>query len=115
FARELKAMVPKSVLAGAEFLAFLPGRDPQVFAATPGYLVVNDTALSLYGGMLGRNVGHDHLVTPVAVLEEIVDPLFLHQPAGEIEVGLAVLNAIIPLVVGGRQFVADIKPDKQLA
>src|SRR4026207_1530308 len=31
----------------------------------------------------------------VRVLEEIIDPLLLHQPADEIEVGFLVLNAMI--------------------
>ena len=38
----------------------------------------------------------------VAVLEEVIDPFLLHQPAGEIEVGFAVLNAIIARIISSR-------------
>lgn len=43
---------------------------------------------------VGR-VGHDHGVIAVGVGEEVEDPFLLHQPAGEVEVGLAVLDAVI--------------------
>src|SRR3954451_5315794 len=32
--------------------------------------------------------------------EEVVDSLFLHEPAGEVEVGLSVLDAVIAWFVG---------------
>ena len=39
-------------------------------------------------------VGEDQRVLAVGMLEEIIDAVFLHQPADEIEIRLAVLDAI---------------------
>ena len=44
--------------------------------------------------MAGLAVGQDQRVLAVGMLEEIIDPIFLHQPANEIEIRLAVLDAI---------------------
>ena len=46
-------------------------------------------------GMALRGIRQDHLVRPVRVLEEVVNPLLLHQPRGEGEVAFAVLHAIV--------------------
>ena len=54
-------------------------------------------------------------MTAIGVLEEVVDPLLLHEPAGEIEVGFTVLNAIIALIVGSRYLVRDVQSRKHLA
>ena len=42
-----------------------------------------------------RRVGDDHLVGVGRVLEEVVDAFLFHQPGGEVEIGLAVLHAVI--------------------
>jgi hypothetical protein len=67
-------MVPKSVLARAQLLAFFPGSDPHLLAYTAGDFLVNDITLSWDGGMLVRHVRHDHLMTAVEVPEEVIDP-----------------------------------------
>ncbi len=53
--------------------------------------------------MRPRRIGQHQLELPQLVLEEIVDPLVLHQPADEIEIGLLVLHAVIPGPIGTRQ------------
>ena len=56
-------------------------------------------------GVALRRVGDDHLVAAVGVREEVVDPLLLHEPAGEVEVGLAVLDAVVAGLVGPLELV----------
>jgi hypothetical protein len=58
--------------------------------------------------MLICRVGHDELVTRRAVLEEVKNPLFFHQPAREIEIGFPVLDAIITRMIVIKQFVGDL-------
>src|SRR5262249_43910261 len=42
------------------------------------------------------------------------DPLLLHQAAGEVEVGLAVLDAIVPLLEGSLEVEIRLEPDQHL-
>ena len=65
------------------------------------------------GCLLGV-VGHHHLVVAVGVLEEIVNSFLLHQAAGEVEIGFAVLHAVIALIVGAGDFVADVEAGQHL-
>ena len=55
-------------------------------------------------------VGDHHSMPAIGVLEVVVDPLFLHQPAHEIEVRFAILDAIIARVVsfGSSPLVVDV-------
>ena len=62
-----------------------------------------------YVGMAHGRVGDDHLVAAVGVGEEVVDPLFLHEPAGEVEVGLAVLHAVVARLVGALELVGHAR------
>ena len=42
------------------------------------------------------SIAENQPVDAVLVLEEIIDPLMLHQPVNEVEIGLPVLHAVIP-------------------
>ena len=53
-------------------------------------------------------IGKHHGVAPFLVPEEVIDALLFHQPADEVEVGLAVLHAIDALGVGRRQFCFEV-------
>ena len=57
--------------------------------------VGNGTVVRI-GLMRALRVRQNKGVLAVLVLEEIINPLLLHQPAGEIEIRLAILHAIIP-------------------
>src|ERR1700686_4412363 len=50
-------------------------------------------------------VGKNHRVLSILMLEIVVDPILLHQPGSEGEIGFAILNAIFDLVViaGGAE------------
>ena len=61
-------------------------------------------------GVAHGRVGDDHLVAAVGMGEEVIDPLFLHEPAGEVEVGLAVLDAVVAGLVGPLELVVDVRP-----
>src|SRR5260370_18096341 len=107
FARQLKALGPRGISPGTQFLSFSPRLDAHVLTFAAGDFVVDDVGLTRHGGMLIRDVRHLHLVRIVGVVEEIIDSFFLHQAADEVEIGFAVLDTIIALVVGGLDFVVD--------
>ena len=54
-------------------------------------------------GHLSRDVGELQLVRTVRMLEEVEDPLLLHQPRDEGEVALAVLRAVVARLVRAVQ------------
>src|ERR1700733_13933690 len=62
---------------------------------------------------LGR-VGDDQLVRAVAVGEEIKDPLFLHKSAREVEICLAVLNAIVAVEISALELIGNIQARENL-
>jgi hypothetical protein len=53
-------------------------------------------------------IGQYQHVASRLVLEEIVDPLLLHQSAHEIEIGLPVLHAVGPLAITAAQRILEI-------
>jgi len=57
--------------------------------------VVGDGRLVLERLVPGVGVDHLHGVAAVLVVEVVVDALLLHETAHEVEVGLAVLNAVL--------------------
>ena len=107
--RQLEALVPERELARADLLALLPGRDAILLAEPPVDLLVDDRGRAGHVGVALGRVGDDHLVAAVGVGEEVVDPLFLHEPAGEVEVGLAVLDAVVARLVGPLELVVDAR------
>ncbi len=56
-----------------------------------------------------RRVGHHHLVTVRIVFKEIKNPLFFHQPTGEVKVGLPVLDAKIPRMKRALDLISHIE------
>ena len=46
-----------------------------------------------------RSIRNNHFMTSVGMLEKIIDSFLFHQSAGEIEIGLPVLNAVFPVFV----------------
>src|SRR3954454_8186639 len=103
-------MVPECVLAGADLLGGLPARDPVLIPEAAADPIEVDPGRARDLRMALGRIGQDHLMAAGAVLEEVVDPLFLHEPAGEVEVRLAVLDAI---VAGGERapdLVGDVEP-----
>ena len=65
-------------------------------------------------GVAHGRIGDDHLVAVVGVREEVIDAFFLHEPAGEVEVGLAVLNAVVTWFVGPQELVVDAQAGEDL-
>src|SRR5262249_45357892 len=93
--RQFETMVPELELPGPEFLDLLPREDPVFRAIAAGHLFEENLARLGQVGVALRRVSHDQLVTARAMLEEVVDALLLHEPAGEGEVALAVLHAVV--------------------
>ena len=100
FARQFEAMVPNRILGGAHLLALLPIPDSHVLPHAAEYFLVIDRGLPGNGWMHVPRVGDNHSMPAMGVHEIVVDSLFLHQPAHEIEVRFAVLDTIIAGVVG---------------
>ncbi len=110
---DFKAVVPQSTFAGTDFLDFLPLRDAHFGADAAGGFFVNRRRFPRHRRMLGA-IGHRHHMIAVGVLEEIVNPFFFHQAAGEIEVRLAILHTEIPWIIGPGEFVTEIEPGKHM-
>ena len=109
FVGQFKAVVPERVLAGAQFLHFFPIVDTHFLARAALGLVVDDLGLLGHVRMALRGVGHHHLVTIRRVLEEVIDAFFLHEPAGEVEIGFAVLHAEIARMERALDFVGHVQ------
>ncbi len=83
-----------------DVLAHLPVRNEVAFVRDARYRrQVRDRRLALDRGVRVLAVDQHHAVRTVVVLEEVVDPLLLHQPRHEVEVGLAILDAVLPRFV----------------
>jgi hypothetical protein len=93
--RQLEAVVPERHLSRTQLLRLLPGRDAVLLPRSFTDDFEDQAALAGEIRVAPGGVRDDHLVAPGAVLEEVVDPLLLHQAAREGEVGLAVLGAIV--------------------
>jgi hypothetical protein len=63
----------------------------------------------------GRAVPEHELVTPIRVVEEVEDPLLLHQTAGEVEVALPVLHAVVARFVRALQPVVGVEAAENAA
>ena len=59
-------------------------------------------------------VGEDHDMVGLAVLEEVEDPFFFHDPAGEVEIALAILHAVIAFLESAVQFRFDVEVGENL-
>ena len=81
-----------------ELVAVLPARDVVLDRAAAKVTRIVDLALRavLIGPLL---VGQNQRVLAVLVREEVENTLLLHQPRDKIEIGLAVLDAVFPLLV----------------
>src|SRR5262249_28317960 len=79
-----------------------PGR-PRTPPAPPRHLGVRPGA-----------VGQHHPVSAGVVLKEIEDPLVLHEPAGEVEVRLPVLDTEVARVKGPLEIEGDVQPPQHL-
>ena len=113
-ARQLEALVPERVLARPDLLPLLPGMNTVFFAQSPFDHFVNGGRRAWHIGVAHGRVGDDHLVAAVGMGEEVIDPLFLHEPAGEVEVGLAVLDAVVTWFVGPQELVVDAQAGEDL-
>ena len=109
---QLERVVPQRAFARAQLLNFFPGDDAHIGPDLGEDFFVNCGGLPGHRGMLAGVVGHYHLMIAVGMLEEIVNSLFLHQAAGEIEIGLAVLDDVIALIIGSGDVVADVESDE---
>ena len=82
-AGQLEAVIPEAILPGTEDLRLLPAVDAILGPGAPLDRLVDQRGRARHVGMALGRVGDHHLVRAIAVREEIKDPLFLHEPAGE--------------------------------
>jgi hypothetical protein len=95
--------------AGLHFTRELPLADVlELRPRQPFGRDIGDLLVARARHVLAARVGEHQRVVPVRVPEVVVDPLLLHQPADEVEVGLPVLHAVRPLAVGTRQLQLEI-------
>ena len=102
-------VVLQCVLTRAQLLGLHPSRDAQFVARAAGHFVVDQSRIA--GDVLVRyGVVPNHQLVPAGGMpEEIEDALFLHQARDEIEIRLAILNAVLPLGIRFVQLPRDIE------
>jgi hypothetical protein len=113
-ARLLEGVVPQRDLAGPQFLRLDPAEDAVLGPVAAADRLVNQVRRPRQVDVAIRRVAERHRVRPVGVLEVVVDALLFHQPAGEVEVGLAVLGAEVARLVGAAQAVGHVVPGEHL-
>ena len=91
---QFETMVPEGILPRAQFLNFFPFLDGETALAGAGLVILDRMRIGQVG-MAGRRVSQDQRVLILVVLEIIIDSLFFHEPAGEVEIRFAILDAII--------------------
>ena len=94
-AGQLETVVPKGVFSRSDLLSLLPSGDAGLAPRAARDGLERDRGRSRDVGMARRSIRHDHRVPARRVLKVIIDPLLLHEPAGELKVGLAVLHAVL--------------------
>ncbi len=73
-----------------------------------GRRVVGHAGVVRWALVRAVGVGEHQDVAALLVAEPVVDAFLLHQPADEVETGLAVLHAVFPLAVGAAQGVLEV-------
>ncbi len=104
-AGQLEAIIPEAILPGPEDLGLLPAVDAILGPRASLHRLVDQRGRTRDVGLALGRVGDHHLVSAIAVREEIKDPLFLHEPAGEGEIRLAVLNAVVAGEIGALKLI----------
>src|ERR1700740_829472 len=90
----LEIVVGEGIFSGTKFLLHVPVGDDIV------RIDVSDTGIVLSGFLVGaglmrrRGISENQKVLGIGVLEEIEDPVLLHEARDEVEIGLAVLDAV---------------------
>ena len=113
-AGQLEAIIPEAILPGPEHLGLLPSVDAILGPGPPLDRLVDQRGRARHVGIALGRVGDHHLVRAVAVREEVKDPLFLHEPAGEVEIGLAVLDAVVAGEIGALKLIVDAQAREDL-
>src|SRR5262245_11063378 len=96
--RQLEGVVEQRDLAGPKLLCLVPTHHALLRPVAARHFLVDELLRDRHVRVASRGVGQDHLVSAGRMLEEVEDALLLHDPAGEREVALAILNAIVPLL-----------------
>ncbi len=91
---QFETMVPEGILPRAQFLNFFPFLDGETALAGAGLVILDRMRIGQVG-MAGRRVSQDQRVLILVVLKIIIDSLFFHEPAGEVEIRFAILNAVV--------------------
>ena len=89
-------MIPKRVFPGTQILHFLPAVHALLSARAAPQFFVQDLP-EIYVRLW--RVGDHHLVGIGRVFEEVVNTFLFHQPRGEVEVALPVLDAVVSRLV----------------
>src|SRR2546428_794310 len=107
FSGKLEAVIPQRVLARPQLLTLLPQENASRLASAAFQILENE--LLVHRKVRMPTVLDDHLVTVRGVLEEVVDTLLFHESAGEVEVGLPILDAIVARLVRPLKFPLDVE------
>jgi hypothetical protein len=83
----------------------------EIFLVRPrlGQISVRDLLVTGKNRVRAFRVGQHKRVLAIIVLEKIVNSFLLHESAHEIEIALAVLNAVIPRAIRRRETVLEVR------
>ncbi len=90
-----EVIVGQRIFAGPQLLLDIPGVDDVVRIESAAHQVVSGAFLPRARFVDAGGVGDHHRMLPHFMLEEVEDAILLHEPRDEIEVGLAVLDAVL--------------------
>ncbi len=104
----LEVVVVEGQRTGLDLACHLPVEEVVALAMAEGRRVVRHAGVATRAAMRAVGVGEHQDVALLLMAEPVVDALLFHQPADEVEAGLAVLHAVFPLAVGAREGILEI-------
>ena len=106
--RRLEVVIVQDVVARLHFLHHRPFFNTLEIYHSYTFLVKRHVGVARERGVAAIAISQDEGVSALGMLEIIINPFLFHQPADEVEIGLAILNAVFPLRITRCQGVFDV-------
>ncbi len=104
----LEVVVVEAQRTGLDLTRHVPVEEVVALAVAEARRVVGHAGVAGRAVVRAVGIGEHQDVALLLVAEPVVDAFLFHQPADEIEAGLAVLHAVFPLAVGAAQGVLEV-------
>ncbi len=108
----LEVVVVEAQRAGLDLARHVPVEEVVALAMAEARRVIGHAGVAGRAVVRAVGIGEHQDVALLFVAEPVVNAFLLHQPADEIEAGLAVLHTVFPLAVGAREGILEIGETK---